>query len=158
MANQPFPHYFPFLSPNPSFHDTVTSTGPIIIHIPLEDGYIIELVNISNINDIYAQTGTFSISEPVSSSALVSSMGSASQSGSASANGSASVSSGSASVSVSRSGFASASGSSTRASFTTPSTSSAASTASSSAFNAASRAQVGGADILAAVLAWAVAT
>ncbi|PBK92308.1 hypothetical protein ARMGADRAFT_1165971 [Armillaria gallica] len=38
--------------------ETVTSTGPITIscpQIPAEDGYTIELVNISDINNIYAQ-------------------------------------------------------------------------------------------------------
>ncbi|KAK0435018.1 Ser-Thr-rich glycosyl-phosphatidyl-inositol-anchored membrane family-domain-containing protein [Armillaria borealis] len=66
--------------------------------LPSADGYTIELVNISNINNIYAQTGTFSVSEPVSSSASGSSTGSASASGSVSASGSASASSGSASA------------------------------------------------------------
>ncbi len=38
---------------------------------PCRDGYTVELVNISNINDIYAQMGTFSITKPVSSSVSV---------------------------------------------------------------------------------------
>ncbi|KAK0445269.1 uncharacterized protein EV420DRAFT_1648407 [Desarmillaria tabescens] len=138
------------------------------------DGYTTELMNISNINDIYAQTSTFSISEPVSSSASTLSTGSASESSSASASVSASVSasglasvssSASGSVSPTASGFishassasASASGSSTYAFSTSPSTSSATATASTSAFNAALHVQIGGAGVFTAVLAWVIA-
>ncbi|PBK92361.1 hypothetical protein ARMGADRAFT_1105122 [Armillaria gallica] len=101
--------------------------------LPSAHGYTIELMNISNINDIYAQTGTFSVSRrqrglPVK-----------------------------AVVSASGSGSASVTGSSTRASSTSPFTSSAASTATTSAFNAASRVQVRGVGMLAVIWAWVVA-
>ncbi|KAK0435015.1 hypothetical protein EV421DRAFT_1661638, partial [Armillaria borealis] len=42
---------------------SIGSLSLTLPQIPAEDGYTIELVNISNINDIYAQTGTFSVSD-----------------------------------------------------------------------------------------------
>ncbi|KAK0186155.1 hypothetical protein F5146DRAFT_1069529 [Armillaria mellea] len=146
LINQSFNNQYAIANNVDSSLGSLSLTLP---QIPAEDGYTIELVNISNINDIYAQTGTFSVAEPVSSSASASSTGSASQSGSsasASASGSASASSGSASALLHP-----------RVVHPRPPPPQPASTASSSAFNAASRAQVGGAGILAAVLAWVVA-
>ncbi|PBK92366.1 hypothetical protein ARMGADRAFT_1081158 [Armillaria gallica] len=130
----------------------------VLTSLPSADGYTIELVNISNINYMYAQTGTFFVSEPVGSSALASSTGSRGLRVRAVVrvrvvlrlrrlvprpHESPSMSfsfAKRASRSASGSGSASASGSSTRALATTPSTYSAASTASTSAFNASSRA------------------
>jgi hypothetical protein len=44
----------------------------------LRDGYTLQAVNITNINDVYAQTGQFSVGAPLSSSTTAAGTGAAS--------------------------------------------------------------------------------
>ncbi|KAI0081181.1 hypothetical protein K474DRAFT_1704192 [Panus rudis PR-1116 ss-1] len=69
---------------------TVAFTLPIV---PASSGYTLQAVNITNINQVYSESGSFSIADPVSSSAASSSTTSsgAASSGSASATGSATI-------------------------------------------------------------------
>ncbi|PBK79275.1 hypothetical protein ARMGADRAFT_858753, partial [Armillaria gallica] len=56
--NQSFNSQYAITNNVDSSLGSLTLTLP---QIPAEDGYTIELVNISNINNIYTQTGTFSV-------------------------------------------------------------------------------------------------
>ncbi|PBK70188.1 hypothetical protein ARMSODRAFT_866734, partial [Armillaria solidipes] len=60
LINQSFNNQYAIANNVDSSLGSLTLTLP---QIPVQDGYTIELMNISNINDIYAQTGTFSVSE-----------------------------------------------------------------------------------------------
>ncbi|EKM61425.1 uncharacterized protein PHACADRAFT_248020 [Phanerochaete carnosa HHB-10118-sp] len=139
-------------NPN-NFHNTFAIANNVdpaagSINIPLPpvpsgDGYIIEAVNITNINDVFAMSGDFSIAPAVSST---SSSASSTTSGLSSTSGSsaASVTSGSSGASASTSSFGTTvSGSSTPASSGTGTSSTTGSSPSPSSFNGNGAASMG---------------
>ncbi|KAA1471462.1 hypothetical protein DENSPDRAFT_880505 [Dentipellis sp. KUC8613] len=71
---------------NEAFHDTFAIANNVQLNsgsaslelpsVPIRDGYTIEAVDISNINSVFATSGSFAVAAPLSSSAAPSSTGS----------------------------------------------------------------------------------
>jgi len=106
--------------------------------VPIGGGYLVEAVNISNINQVFAQTGEFSIAAPP-----VSVSSSATSSGSASASSASATSSGASSAASSTSPASSSGGSSSAGSSASTSAAGASETTGSGTFNGAARFDVG---------------
>ncbi|KAF9035034.1 hypothetical protein BDZ89DRAFT_498254 [Hymenopellis radicata] len=78
LINESFNNQFAIANNVQASLNTLTLTLP---QVPTGGGYTIQFVNISNINDIFSQTSTFSVEDLISSTASGSSTGAATSTG-----------------------------------------------------------------------------
>ncbi|KAK0219449.1 hypothetical protein EDD85DRAFT_347684 [Armillaria nabsnona] len=144
LINQGFNRQFAIANNVDASLQSITLALP---QLPTGDGFTIQLVNISNINDVFAESGDFAV-------AAASSLTSAS----ATATNTAPTISGSISATLTGSAISSgvsASGSVAGSSTgTSGSSTGSASASSTGSFNSASRLELGSAGVLAAMLGW----
>ncbi|KAK0451159.1 uncharacterized protein EV420DRAFT_724657 [Desarmillaria tabescens] len=144
LINQGFNRQFAIANNVDTDLQSITLSLP---QVPTGDGFTIQLVNISNINDVFAETGDFSIAAASSSS--ISASSTASVTAPISGSVSATVTGSAISSGVSASGSATGSSAGTAAS-----SAGSASASSTGSFNSASRLELGSAGVLAAMLGW----
>ncbi|KAK0430938.1 hypothetical protein EV421DRAFT_1855808 [Armillaria borealis] len=145
LINQGFNRQFAIANNVDASLQSVTLALP---QLPTGDGFTIQLVNISNINDVFAQSGDFSVA--AASSSLTSASATATNTA-PTISGSISATTTGSAISSGVSASGSVAGSSTG---TAGSSAGSASASSTGSFNSASRLELGSAGVLAAMLGW----